>query len=95
MMRPRSTFGGMRRQARPDDAADEGADTDERDDEPVDVLAGEQDEHRCGDEVHDEREDVLVGVEPLQGLEAQGAEQPHQQDAWAAPREAAVVACCW
>ena len=45
MMRPRRTFGGMRRpDPGSDDSSDEGADADEDDDEPVDVVAREEDE---------------------------------------------------
>ena len=91
MMRPRSTFGGMRRPTRAPMIPPTKAPTPMRhDDEPVDVVAREEDEHRCGDEVDDERQDVLVAVEALQRLEAQGTEQAHEQHALGGAEVAAV-----
>ena len=79
---PRSAAGGIRRPMRaPTTPPTNEPDRDEQDHPPVDRVAGEEHEGHRGDRVDHAAEHVLVGVQALQRLRAEGAEDPHEQDA--------------
>lgn len=78
MMARIATGGGQQADLGPDLSADGGADGDEDDGCPVEV--GDEEEEDRGDGVHDRGEDVLDGVEALQGVVEQHAHEGEVDD---------------